>query len=203
MRMKKILLVMAAMLCVATVSAQSKWAAGLRIGSGLQAQGEYTYADNRYVEARFGMGWFGGINADFTALHNWNVCNWDWTPSVGSWYLDAGVGINIGGGAKTLSSVYYEGYYAGWVHGTTVYGGVAGQVKFGIKFKKVPIRLSIDYTPVLGVAGSYANAAGKKELKEANAELEAMGEPGRFKVKDAHFYGAGLGNFGISATYCF
>lgn len=202
--MKKILLVMAAMLCVATVSAQSKWAAGLRIGSGLQAQGEYTYADNRYVEARFGMGWFGGISADFTALHNWNVCNWDWTPSVGSWYLDAGCGFNIGGGAKTIVHVYLGDEYWGWANGTNMYVGVAGQVKFGIKFKKVPIRLSIDYTPVLGISTNYPNAQGKKEIKECNDLWKAAGLPGEFKAKkNTGFYGAGLGNFGISATYCF
>lgn len=184
--MKKILLVMAAMLCVATVSAQSKWAAGLRIGSGLQAQGEYTYADNRYVEARFGMGWLSGVTADFTALHNWNVCNWDWTPSVGKWYLDAGCGLNIGGRKQFM------------------YGGVAGQVKFGIKFKKVPIRLSIDYTPVLGVYGTWPSKEEKEAIKALNAPAEAFGEPGTLKAKGtADFYGKGFANFGISATYCF
>lgn len=181
-RMKKILLVMAAMLCVATVSAQSKWAAGLRIGSGLQAQGEYTYADNRYVEARFGMGWFGGISADFTALHNWNVCNWDWTPSAGKWFLDAGAGLNIGG------RPHRESYYGLTIKGSYAYFGVAGQVKFGIKFNKVPIRLSIDYTPVIGA-----------EVATAKAEFDGV----VVKEKAADFYGTGLGNFGISATYCF
>ena len=180
--MKKILLVMAAMLCVATVSAQHKWAAGLRVGSGLQAQGEYSYADNRYVEARFGMGWLGGVSADFTALHNWNVCNWDWTPSVGKWYLDAGCGLNIGG------RPHRQTYYGVVIKGSYAYFGVAGQVKFGIKFNKVPIRLSIDYTPVIGA-------------EVATAKAEIMGVV--VKEKGAAFYGGGLGNFGVSATWCF
>ena len=181
--MKKILLVMAAMLCVATVSAQHKWAAGLRVGSGLQAQGEYVYSDNCYVEARFGMGWLSGVTADFTALHNWNVCNWDWTPSVGKWYLDAGCGLNIGGGAKTLVNVYLDDNYSGWTYGSNVYVGVAGQVKFGIQFKKVPIRLSVDYTPVLGICANYPNAKGKKEIKDANDAWQAVGLKGEFKTK--------------------
>ena len=202
--MKKILLVMAAMLCVATVSAQHKWAAGLRVGSGLQAQGEYVYSDNCYVEARFGMGWLSGVTADFTALHNWNVCNWDWTPSVGKWYLDAGCGLNIGGGAKTLVNVYLDDNYFGWTYGSNVYVGVAGQVKFGIQFKKVPIRLSVDYTPVLGICANYPNAKGKKEIKDANDAWQAVGLKGEFKAKkNTGFYGAGLGNFGVSATWCF
>ena len=167
MRMKKIFLVLAAALCVATVSAQQKWSIGARVGSGFQADAEWFYSGDKYVEGRFGMGWLSGaLTADFTALHNWNCCNWDWTPSVGKWYLDAGVGVNLGGAA----------HY--------VYGGVAGDVKFGIKFNKVPIRLSVDYTPVLGIAGWYG-----KDLGDS--------------VKRAHFYTPGFYNFALSATYCF
>ena len=113
MRMKKIFLVLAAALCVATVSAQNqfessvkqaaqtvasqKWSVGARVGSGFQAQAECFYAGDKYFEGRLGLGWLGGFGADFTALHNWNVCNWDWTPSAGKWFLDAGVGVNLGG----------------------------------------------------------------------------------------------------------
>ena len=167
MRMKKIFLVLAAALCVATVSAQQKWSIGARVGSGFQADAEWFYSGDKYVEGRFGMGWLSGaLTADFTALHNWNCCNWDWTPSVGKWYLDAGVGVNLGGAA----------HY--------VYGGVAGDVKFGIKFNKVPIRLSVDYTPVLGIAGWYG-----KDLGDS--------------VKRAYLYTPGFYNFALSATYCF
>ena len=182
--MKKIFLVLAAALCVATVSAQSKfessvkqaaqtiasqkWSVGLRVGSGLQVDAECFYGKTTYVEGRFGMGWLGGLAADFTALHNWNVCNWDWTPEVGNWYLDAGAGINIGGGKQF------------------VYGGVAGQVKFGIKFNKVPIRLSIDYTPVIGIAGWY----GYHDLGDS-------------EVRKVHLHTPGFYNFALSATWHF
>lgn len=176
--MKKIFLVLAAIFCVATVSAQkTKWAAGLRVTYGVQAVGEYFYSSNKYAEARFGI--YGGACADLTALHNWNCCNWNWTPSVGKWYLDAGVGLNLGG-AKQF-----------------VFGGVAGQVKFGIKFNKVPIRLSVDYTPVIGIAGTYPNAEQRrvnKELKEAGYEPAYGG---------AYFYTPGFYNFALSATWHF
>ena len=219
--MKRILLVLVVVLCAASVSAQSKfestvkaiadqkWSVGLRVGSGLRADAECFYGEKTYVEGRFGMAWLGGLGADFTALHNWNCCNWDWTPSVGNWFLDAGVGFNIGGGAKTWARVVYSGEYdlgegiVGGTYGTTIYGGVAGQVKFGIKFNEVPIRLAIDWTPVFGVSGAYATAKGKKEIKAANDELKAANIDGRFKVKDAHFYSMGLANIAISATYCF
>lgn len=217
--MKKIFLVLAAAFCVASVSAQSKfessvkqaaqavasqkWSVGARLGSGFQAQAECFYGDKTYVEARFGMAWLGGFGADFTALHNWNVCNWNWTPEVGNWFLDAGVGFNLGGGAKTHAQVYYDDEHLGWTDGTTVYGGVAGQVKFGIKFKKAPIRLAVDWTPVFGVSGAYANSKGRKDIREANNDLKEAGIDGKVRVKDAHFYGTGLANIAVSATYCF
>lgn len=167
MRMKKIFLVLVAVLCVASVSAQkTKWAAGLRATYGVQAVGEYFYSSDKYAEARLGL--FGGACADFTALHQWNCCNWDWTPSVGKWYLDAGVGLNLGGAA----------HY--------VWGGVAGDVKFGIKFNKVPIRLSIDYTPVIGIAGWY----GYYDLGDS-------------EVRKVHLHTPGFYNFALSATWHF
>lgn len=159
---------MAAMLCVATVSAQtlqkavdtaksSDWSVGLRVNGGVQAVAECFYAGDKYVEGRLGLAidkdYFG---ADFTFLHNWNLYNWNWTPKVGKWYLDAGCGANIGGGKKRF------------------YVGVAGDVKFGIKFNKVPIRLAVDYTPV--IACEFVNP---------------------------DIYMPGLWNVALSATYCF
>ena len=180
--MKKILLVMAALFCVATVSAQksvvetvkdSKWSAGLRVSNGIQGAAECFYSNNKYVEARFGLSvrksYYGGwvALADFTALHNWNCCNWNWTPDFATWFLDAGCGVNVGG-CKNLA-----------------YVGAAGMVKFGMKFKKVPIRLAVDYTPVLGAQMVY----GKNYLGE--------------NYCDAYFFSGGLTNFGLSATWCF
>jgi hypothetical protein len=71
--------------------------------------------------------------------------------------LDAGVGAYVG------------------THFNDVAVGVAGTVKFGVRFKKVPIRLSVDYTPKFGLYATRGHA---------------------------DFYG-GWANGGISATYCF
>ena len=168
--MKKLLLSLAALLCVATASAKGgnfftnhDWAAGLRTGYGLQIDAECFLNQNNYVEARVGL--YGGLCADFTGLYNWHLMDFDWTPSVGKWYFDAGVGGNIGGFA----------HFA--------YGGVAGLAKLGIKFNKVPIRLAIDWTPVLGVCGWYGDAGDT--------------------ATGVGFYGLGLGNVGVSATWCF
>lgn len=177
--MKKIFLVLAAALCVATVSAQNKfessvknaaqaiasqqWSVGARLGSGFQAQAECFYGDKTYVEARFGMQWAtSALTADFTVLHNWNVFNMDWTPSVGQWFFDAGCGLNVGG----------REHFA--------YIGVAGQAKLGIKFNNVPIRLAIDWTPSFGPGIVYFGGFTHTE-----------------------FFKYGLCNLGLSATYCF
>ena len=197
MRMKKIFLVLAAALCVATVSAQNKfessvkqaaqvvasqkWSVGLRVGAGAQVDAECFYAGDKYLEGRLGLGIIGGLGADFTALHNWNCYNWDWTPSVGKWYLDAGVGANVGGNG-------------GWV-----YAGVAGAVKFGIKFNKVPIRLAIDYTPVLGVHVVYGQTHTETVTDDAGVTTEVKTHvPSKLGFHDKGFY-----NLALSATYCF
>lgn len=194
MRMKKIFLVLAAVaLCVSTVSAQSKfqqatqtvaaqkWSVGLRATYGVQAVAECFYAGDKYFEGRLGLGLGNGVGADFTVLHNWNCCNWDWTPKAGKWFLDAGVGANVGGNG-------------GWV-----YAGVAGDVKFGIKFNKVPIRLAIDYTPVIGVHLVYGHNTTSTITDEAGVTTEVtVHNPSKLGFHDKGFY-----NFALSATYCF
>jgi hypothetical protein len=131
--MKKILLSLAVCFCAAMSAQAQEWTVGGRIGSGLQAVGSYSLSDKTYVEGRIGLGWFGGIAADVTALHMWNIMTMDWTPSAGQWFFDAGAGVNGGGGAS-------YGYVGG-----------AGCAKLGIKFNNEPIRLAIDWTPVFGV----------------------------------------------------
>ena len=80
--MKKILFALAFVLCAASVSAQG-WGLGARIGSGFQAQAEYTFSSNNYLEGRLGMGWNNpgaNLNADLTLLYQWNIAQMDWTP---------------------------------------------------------------------------------------------------------------------------
>lgn len=199
--MKKVLLVLAAVFCVATVSAKDfaskmtdfgkavadqTWTAGLRIGSGLQADAEWHYSDKAYVEGRFGMSWLSSaVCADFTALHNWNVLNMDWTPSVGDWFFDAGAGVGVGG----------REHYC--------YVGAAGCAKLGIKFNKVPLRLSIDWTPIVGAEVAYfdmpAGLDGGVDEGWGRAATRASTE----RVHASDFWANGLANFGISCVYCF
>ena len=197
MRMKKIFLVLAAALCVATVSAQSnlesqvkqaaqtlaaqKWSVGLRVGTSAQVEAECFYSSNAYFEGLLGIDLINLAHpgVDFTVLHNWNCCTWDWTPSAGKWFLDAGVGVNVGG------------------HGNGMWCGIAGQAKFGIKFNKVPIRLAVDVTPVVGPYIDYHRSTA---TDEAGNTVKVNG------ANTIHFRGldtGGLFSAAISATYCF
>ena len=192
--MKKFFLVLAAVaLCVSTVSAQSKleqaakvaasskWSVGLRATYGVQAVAECFYSADKYVEGRLGLGLGYGLGADFTFLHNWNCCNWNWTPNAGNWFLDAGVGANVGGNLGC------------------VYAGVAGDVKFGIQFKKVPIRLAIEYTPVIGAHIVYGKTTTSTVTDDAGVTTEVnVHTPGSFGFHDKGFF-----NLALSATYCF
>lgn len=187
MLMKKLFLLMAAVCCIASVSAQSKfesavntvanqkWSVGLRIGSGAQVDAECFYSDKAYIEGRLGLDLFDGF-IDFMALHNWNCCNWNWTPNAGQWFLDAGVGARVGG------------------DGDCCILGIAGQAKFGIKFKKVPIRLALDVTPAFGPVIYYGQ---KVDVPNADGTTSTV------KVKSSSEFYSGVFNFGLSATWCF
>lgn len=170
--MKKFFLLMVASLFVTGAFAQD-WSVGGRLGSGFQAVGQYTYNQNKYVEARFGAGWLDGVTADFTALHNWNILTMDWTPRAGEWFFDAGVGLNIGG----------KSHYA--------YFGVAGMARLGFTFNNIPLTLSVDYTPVIG---PYFRS-GVSVYDADSIEIS------RRTIVD--YRAVGFANIGISCTYNF
>ena len=170
--MKRLFLIMVAMMCITTLSAQ-KLSLGGRVGSGFQAVGQYEISDKSYVEARFGASWNNPqftrevnghisqhrVMADFTALYNWRVLELDWTPSTGLWFFDAGCGVNVGG---------REHY---------TYVGAAGMARLGIKFYNVPLSLSFDWTPSFGPNILYAgsvNYVAFNSLGIANLGISCM-----------------------------
>lgn len=148
--MKKIVLIAAMVLGFALAASAQNFRVGARMGSGFQAQGEYVYSDAKYFEGRFGMAWYHGadLTAEFTALHNWNICTMDWTPSAGLWFFDAGAGLILGG------------------RGHMVDLGVAGCAKLGFEFNNVPCRLSFDYTPAFGPMIFYSKGSSEVVFNE-------------------------------------
>ena len=128
--MKKILLAVVALLCVATVNAQDyKNAIGLRLGYGAEVQYERHFSAKNYLEANVGLYGF-GKEVNVNATYNWNCFEWNWTPSVGKWFLSAGVGASVAFAPKYFNV------------------GVAGDVAFGLRFNK-PVTLSLDYRPTI------------------------------------------------------
>ena len=128
--MKKFLLAIVAVLCVSAVSAQQyENSIGLRLGYGAELQYERHFSAENYLEANLGLYGFGN-HFDLNVTYNWNLCEWDWTPSAGKWFLSAGVG------ASAVAAPQYFNV------------GVAGDVAFGIRFNK-PVTLSLDYRPTI------------------------------------------------------
>ncbi len=138
--MKKFLLAVVAVLCVTVVSAQEhKNSIGLRLGYGAELQYERHFSSENYLEVNLGLSGFGGDRIFANAMYNWNLCDWNWTPNAGRWFLSAGVGGSVGMWG-------YENAEGASRLGVQV--GVAGDVAFGIRFNK-PVTLSIDYRPTV------------------------------------------------------
>jgi hypothetical protein len=169
--MKKLSLLIVAVVAFASVaSAQGKWEVGGRVGSGFQAVGQYHLSDKNYVEARFGMSWcdsytgnyYGyritgglGLTADFSALYMWRILTPNWTPGSGTWFFDAGVGLNIGGRANA------------------VYLGAQGVAKLGYTFEGLPLSLAFDWAPTFGASILYGSYMGTS--LGTSAGFDAMG----------------------------
>ena len=110
---------------------------GLRLGYGAELQYERHFSSENYLEANLGLNGFGS-NIFVNVLYNWNLCDWNWTPNAGRWFLSAGVG-----GAAGL-----WGYEVDGANKLGAQVGVAGNVAFGIRFNK-PWTLSLDYRPTI------------------------------------------------------
>ena len=133
--MKKILLALVALLCVTAVSAQDhKNSIGLRLGYGAELQYERHFSADNYLEANLGLHGF-GRSLFANASYNWNLCDWNWTPNAGRWFLSAGVGGAVGMWDMPDNKLGFQ-------------AGVLGDVAFGIRFN-APVTLSIDYRPTI------------------------------------------------------
>lgn len=140
--MKKLLVALVAMFAVTAASAQIS-NAGLRFGTGsaIELAGQYDLSKSNYVDGRIG---FGDGKISLSGIYNWKIKSFNWTPSLGKWYFDAGVGA------------YAYIYDTANKKGEPTKGlgaGVAGQVKLGIKFNDVPVSIAWDLGPVVNITG--------------------------------------------------
>lgn len=206
--MKKITLILLAAL-FATSAFSQDFSAGLRVGAGLQAVGQYKYNSNCYFEARFGASW---INS-FGNKHNGSV-DLSGDESIGF----SGFGVQVGHLGTRAADIVLADYtyyrpsivadftllhnwrvltmdwtpdYGDWFFDAGVgvnaggcknfaYVGVVGMARLGFNFPDVPLTLAVDWTPSFGPSFIY----GEKWSEES-------------------FNSGGLANLGITCTYNF
>ena len=137
--MKKFLLLAVVAFFATSAFAQDyKNSIGLRVGYGAEVQYERHFSSDNYLEVNGGLYGFGN-SFHANASYNWNLCEWDWTPNAGKWFLSAGVGGAVGTwGYKNDEGADRLGFQV----------GVLGDVAFGIRFNK-PVTLSVDYRPTI------------------------------------------------------
>ena len=132
--MKKFLLLAVVAFFATSAFAQDyKNSIGLRVGYGAEVQYERHFSSDNYLEVNGGLYGFGN-SFHANASYNWNLCEWDWTPSAGKWFLSAGVGGSVGFWGKDAKC--------------PIQVGVSGNVAFGIRFN-APVTLSLDYRPTI------------------------------------------------------
>ncbi len=133
--MKRILL-LAFMCLFATTAFAQKNSLGLRVGNGAEIQYDRNFESGNVLRSTVGLFDFNG-SFFATCIYDWECFNWsDWTPKAGDWFFHAGGGAAVG-------------YCNSKSKGTDFSIGVSGNAVFGIKFKKVPFTLAVDYRPTL------------------------------------------------------
>ncbi|MCF0165977.1 MAG: hypothetical protein HUJ89_02200 [Bacteroidales bacterium] len=136
---KKLFAVMICLLAAAPVFGQ-KFNLGIRGGYGLQADAEYYFGNNMFVEGRFGMGILAAAgdgkvtsapDADFNALIGWRV----WEKN--GMFINVGVGVEAGGRENIATA-----------------GGIL-EGRFGYEFPSIPLTIAADWSPMLGAMIFY------------------------------------------------
>ena len=143
-RMKRFLLVVAAMLVMATAALAQPKAIGIRGGLfGLSVNGEisyehwYTIFDNDYDFLEGEIGVIGGSGFKATGLYNFTLAQPDWTD--GEWALYAGPGVTVGYGPYTDPNDPKS------VSGSPFVGVVC---QLGLEYTfPFPLQLSVDFRP--------------------------------------------------------
>ena len=143
--MKKVILVAALVLGVATAAIAQPRAVGLRMGYGAEASYQHTIGKTNFIEADLGLGILGQKDSTSTAslnvaaTYNWMLAQPQWTDR-GEWGFYAGAGAALAVGNQFNI-------------------GVAGQVGLEYTFW-FPLQLSVDIRPQLGLVGGSFNIWG-------------------------------------------
>ena len=135
-KMKKVIIVIAAVFGFAVMASAQPKAIGGRLGYGLEASYQHYFGKPHFMEINAGFGFLGGkpgFNA--TGTYNFTFAQPSWTPR-GNWAWYAGPGI-------TLGSTYYNDDH-------NFFFGIVGQIGLEYKFW-FPLQLSADLRPAFGM----------------------------------------------------
>lgn len=151
--MKKLVLLVMTLVAVVSAAYAQPRAIGGRVGYGVEVSYQHTVNEKNMVSVDLGLPAFFGLEA--AATYDWvnpGDVEIPWEHK-GSWNWYAGVGAAAG--------FYGFDYIVG-------FGGVAGRIGVEYNFW-FPLQLSIDYRPIIGVAGRDGGAMFNKDALYAGA----------------------------------
>ena len=138
--MKKIIIAAALVLGFAVAASAQPRAVGLRLGYGADISYQHNINGGNFIEADLGLGNFSFLNVAGT--YNFMIAKPDWTDK-GEWGFYAGPGVALGVGSGIFNI------------------GIAGQAGLEYKFDDIPLQLSVDVRPQLGLVTASTKVEGE------------------------------------------
>ena len=140
--MKKVIMILAAALCMSLAASAQPKAIGIRgLFNLAQISYEHTLGGANFLEADLGGTNYGGhFGFDVTGTYNFMLVQPAWT--AGTWGVYAGPGVTLGQYSFTENDATK----------TEFYFGIVGQVGLEYTFN-IPLQLAADLRPVFGIGG--------------------------------------------------
>lgn len=129
--MKKIFLIAALILTSATVAIAQPKAIGARLGWGAEVSYQHTLNEKNFIEADLGLAGFANFGIQVTGVYNFVLGQYNWTPGLWTWYAGPGASIGFVTNAALV--------------------GVVGQMGLSYEFDEIPLQLSVDIRPTIGI----------------------------------------------------
>ena len=109
---------------------------GIRIGGGAEVSYQQVINNKNFLEVDLGLSGWGEIGVIVTGVYNFVLANPTWTPGTWTWYAGPGVTAGVG---FTAEAVPYA------------IAGITGQMGLSYQFENIPLQLSADIRPTLGL----------------------------------------------------
>lgn len=115
---------------------------GIRIGGGAEVSYQQVINNKNFLEVDLGLSGWGEIGVIVTGVYNFVLANPTWTPGTWTWYAGAGATAGVGFTPK-VDDVNVILPYA--------IVGLTGQMGLSYQFENIPLQLSADIRPTLGL----------------------------------------------------